>query len=171
MWSQSDKAARRCALLLFAALVGLAVCRPALAQRPDAELRGITTVGVLVEPLGPAAVTCGFTGPMLEQSLAKMLADAGLKVVPHKDEATYVDLRVETLNVQPGVCVSRFDTTLFTTTTAKLSYQSQPVPVRVSLLHKAGLSGGGASGHAANVLRMVRQQVDEFTARIKAASR
>ncbi len=154
------------------ALAGLLVmCGSAVAQRPDAELKGITTVGVLVEPLGPAATTCGFNHQALEQSLARMLADRGLKVVPHKDEDTYVDLRVETLNVQPGVCVSRFDTTVFTTTTARLSYQAQLVSVRVSLLHKAGLSGGGTVGHAANVLRTVEQQVDEFAARIKAANR
>jgi len=167
----SRTTALRSSVLLVVAFAGLVVCRPAGAQRPDAELRGITTVGVLVEPLGPAATTCGFNRQMLEQSLARMLADRGLKVVPHKDEDTYVDLRVEALNVQPGVCVSRFDTTVFTTTTARLSYQAQPLPVRVSLLHKAGLSGGGTTGHAANVLRVVEQQVDEFTARIKAANR
>ena len=87
------------------------------------------------------------------------------------NEDTYVDLRVETLNVQAGVCVSRFDTTVFTTTTARLSYQSQPVPVRVSLLHAAGLSGGGTTGHAATVLRSVQQKVQEFASRIRAASR
>lgn len=171
MRSDRDTMARRSAALLVAAVACVAFSRPALAQRPDAELAGITAVGVRVEPLGPAAATCGFTKQALEQSLSKMLAGGGLKVVPGDGEPTYVDLRVETLNVQPGVCVSRFDTTLFTATTARLSYQSQPVPVRVSLLHEAGLSGGGAAAHAASVLRLVGQQVDGFIARIKAASR
>ncbi len=161
----------RLPVLFLVAVAGLVFCRPAGAQRPDAELRGITTVGVLVEPLGQAAATCGFSRETLEQALAKMLTDGGLKVVPHQSEDTYVDLRVETLNVQAGVCVSRFDTTIFTTTTARLSYQTQPVAVRVSLLHAAGLSGGGVTGHAANVLRAVQQKVDEFTSRIRAASR
>jgi hypothetical protein len=40
---------RRSPVLLVLALAGLLiVCGPALAQRPDAELKGITTVGVLV---------------------------------------------------------------------------------------------------------------------------
>ncbi len=170
MLSRSTR--RRSAILVVLALAGpLLVGGAARAQRPDAALRGITTIGVSVQPLGQAATTCGFGRVMLEQALAKTLADGGLKVVPHKNEDTYLDLRVETLNVQPGVCVSRFDTTVFTTTTARLSYQAQPVAVRVSLLHASGLSGGGATGHAANVLRAIQQKVDEFASRIRAASR
>ncbi len=163
---------RRSSVLFLGALAIFMVSSgPARAQRPDAELKGLTTVGVVVEPLGPAAATCGFTREVLEQALAKMLTDGGLKVVPHKSEDTYVDLRVETLNVQAGVCVSRFDTTVFTTTAARLSYQTQPVPVRVSLLHAAGLLGGGSATHAAAVLRAVQQKVEDFTARIRAASK
>src|SRR5512140_1545703 len=163
---------RRSSILLLLAWSGLVVFSgPALAQRPDAELKGLTTVGVVVEPLDKAAQACGFSRDTLEQALARTLADGGLKVVPHGNEDTYFDLRVETLNVQAGVCVSRFDTTVFTTTTARLSYQSQPVAVRVSLLHAAGLSGGGTTGHAATVLRSVQQKVQEFASRIRAASR
>ena len=161
----------RLPVLSLLALAGLlVVCGAARAQRPDAELRGITTVGVLVEPLGQPAATCGFSREMLEQALARALTGGGLKVVPHKNEDTYVDLRVETLNVQAGVCVSRIDTTVITTTPARLSYQSQPVAVRVSLLHAAGLSGGGVTGHAASVLRSIQQKVEEFASRIRAAS-
>jgi hypothetical protein len=145
--------------------------RRALAQRPDAELRGLTVVGVLVEPFGPAATACGFNHDTFEKALAKSLADAGFTVVPHADESTYLDVRVDTLGVQPGVCVSRFDTTIFTNTTARLSYQAQPVVVRVSLLHAAGLSGGGVNGHAAGVLRDVQQRLGQFIARIRAASK
>jgi hypothetical protein len=162
----------RSSLLLAAACASVVIVSPpARAQRPDAELRGITEVGVAVEPLGSAATTCGFSRDMLERTLAKSLTDAGLKVVPHKDEDTYFDVRVETLNVQAGVCVSRFDLTLVTSTTARLSYQTQRVAVRVSLLHAAGLSGGGVNGHAANVLRSLQQQLEQFTSRIRAAAR
>jgi hypothetical protein len=152
-------------LLAVAAASVVTVPRPACAQRPDAELKGITTVGVLVEEFGPAAATCGFSRDTFEKALAKSLTDAGLKVVPHKNEDTYLDVRVETLSVQPGVCVSRFDTTLYTSTTATLSYQAQPVTVRVSL------AGGGVNGHAANVLRGVQQHVEQFISRIHAANR
>jgi hypothetical protein len=169
--------ATRFAILRFSVLLAamiaalVATPRPARAQRPDAELRGITVVGVLVEPFGPAATACGFGRDTFERALAKSLADAGFKVVPHQDEDTYLDVRVETLGVQPGVCVSRFDTTLFTNTTARLSYQAQPVTVRASLLHSAGLSGGGVNGHAASVLRDVQQRVEQFMSRIRAASK
>lgn len=149
----------------------VAVPRPACAQRPDAELKGITTLGVLVDELGPAAAACGFSRDTFEKALSKSLTDAGLKVVPHENATTYLDVRVETLGVQPGVCVSRFDTTLYTNTTATLSYQAQPVMVRVSLLHSAGLAGGGVNGHAANVLRGVQQHVEQFISRIHAANR
>lgn len=165
-------AAIRFSILLAVAAASLVIVpRPASAQRPDAELKGITTVGVLVEELGPAAATCGFSRDPFEKAVAKSLTDAGLKVVPHKNEHTYLDVRVETLSVQPGVCVSRFDTTLYTSTTATLSYQPQPVTVRVSLLHSAGLAGGGVNGHAANVLRGVQQHVEQFISRIHAANR
>jgi hypothetical protein len=157
------------ALMLAAA--GIAVTTPLAAQRPDAELVGISTVGVLVEPLGPAAITCGFNRDQLEQSLARTATAGGLKAVARRDEDTYLDLRVETLNVQPGVCVSRFDTTHYATTAARLSHQAQPVPVRVSLLHEAGLSGGGSSTHAATVMRTIQQQVEKIAARVVAANR
>ncbi len=166
------RSTRRRTAALPLALAGLFLaCGAAFAQRPDAELKGITTVGVAVAPLGQAATTCGFGRPVLEQALSKMLTDGGLKVVPHGSEDTWVELRVETLNVQPGVCVSRFDTTVYTTTTARLSYQAQQVSVRVSLLHASGLMGGGATGHAATVLRSIQQKMEEFTARIRAAGR
>jgi hypothetical protein len=165
-------AAIRFSILVAAVTVALlAAPYPACAQRPDAELRGITTLGVLVEEFGPAAAPCGFSRDTFEKAVTRSLTDAGFKVVPHKDENTYLDVRVETLAVQQGVCVSRFDTTLFTNTTASLSYQTHPVTVRVSLLHSEGLSGGGVNGHAATVLRGVQQRVEQFISRIRAASK
>ena len=70
-----------------------------------------------------------------------------------------------------NVGVSRVDTTLYTDTTAKLSYQDQPVLLQVSLLHSGGLSGGGMNGHAENVLRSVRQYIERFTSRIRAVGK
>ncbi len=163
--------ARFLAILAAAIACLVASARPAGAQRPDAELKGIASVGVFVEDLGSAATSCGFSRDAIERAVSKTLTDAGLKVVPHSSEDIYLDVRVETLGVQPGVCVSRFDTTLFTQTTARLSYQAQPVLVKVSLLHSAGLSGGGVNGHAANVLHAVQQHVEQLASRVRAANR
>jgi hypothetical protein len=67
--------------------------------------------------------------------------------------------------------VSRFDVTVYTYTTARLSYQPSPVLVQVSLLHKGGISAGGASGHSATVFKNVSDYLDDFIARIKAANK
>jgi hypothetical protein len=67
--------------------------------------------------------------------------------------------------------VSRFDVTLYTHTNAKLSYQLEPVLVQVSLISAGGLSGGSVPGHAENVLKSVKQYVDQFVSRIVAANK
>ena len=157
------------AVVLVAGLFGPA--RPASAQKPDAELKGITVVGLVVEEMGSQEVACGFSQETFEKAVSKILTDAGLKVVRNSDEDTYLYVHINTLSVPTNVCVSRFDTTLYTHTTTKLSYQDQPVLVQVSLLHSGGLSGGGVNGHAENVLRGVRQYVERFASRISAASK
>jgi hypothetical protein len=144
---------------------------PAAGQKPDAELKGITVVGVVVEDMGSQAVSCGFSQDPFEKAVSKILTDAGLKVGRNSDEDTFVYVQVSTVAVPPNMCVTRFDTTLYTHTTAKLSYQDQPVLVQVSLLHSGGLSGGGVNGHAENVLRSVKQAVEQFASRIRAASK
>jgi len=152
-----------------ACLIGPALA--ASAQKPDAELKGITVVGVVIEDMGSQALSCGFSPVTFENEVSKVLTDGGLKVVRNSDEDTYLYVQVNTLSIQAGVCVTRFDTTLFTHTTAKLSYQDQPALVLVSLLHSGGLSGGGVNGHAENVLKSVKQAAEQFTARIRAASK
>jgi hypothetical protein len=152
-----------------AGLLGAAF--PALAQKPDAELKGISVVGIVVEDMGTQAVSCGFSQDVFEKAVSKIFTDAGLKVVRNSDEDTYLYVQVNTLSVPTGICVSRFDTTLYTHTTAKLSYQDQPVLVQVSLLHSGGLSGGGVNGHADNVLKSVRQAAEQFVSRIRAAAK
>jgi hypothetical protein len=54
---------------------------------------------------------------------------------------------------------------------ATLSYQVAPALVQVSLLHKGGLTGGAPAAHGEAVTGGVKQYVDEFGARIKAANR
>lgn len=164
--------ARRCLLVLAAAaacLIGAAL--PASAQTPDAELKGITAVGLVVEEMGSQALSCGFSRDAFEKAVTTILSAGGFKVTLNSDEDTFLYVKMNSVGVPGGLCVSRFDVALFTHTTAKLPYQNQPVLVQVSLLSAGGLSGGSVPGHAENVLKSVKQYVDQFVSRIRAANK
>jgi hypothetical protein len=140
-------------------------------QRPDAELKGLTVLGVVVEDLSPQAAACGLNQGTIETAVSKSLSDAGLKVHRNSDEDTYVYVNVITTSLSTGLCVSRYDTFLYTHTTARLSYQDTPVLVQVSLMHKGGLAGGAPAAHAEGVLRGVMQYVDQVATRIRDANK
>jgi len=140
-------------------------------QQPDAELKGLTKLGVVVEDLSPQAAACGLNQGTLETAVSKRLSDAGFKVIRNSDEDTYVYVNVITSSLSNGLCVSRYDAFLYTHTTARLSYQETPVLVQVSLLHKGGIGGGSAAAHAAEVLRSVQEYVDQFATRIRDANK
>jgi hypothetical protein len=139
-------------------------------QQPDAELKGLTRLGIVIEALGAQAASCGLTEAALEAAVAGKLKGAGFTVLTNTDEDSYVYVNVITGSLSTGSCVSRFDVTVFTHTTARLTYQPAPVLVQVSLLHKGGISGGAAAGHAATVVKGVSDYLDEFITRIKAAN-
>jgi hypothetical protein len=140
-------------------------------QQPDAELKGLTNLGIVVEDLSPQAVACGLNQNTLETAVSKRLSDAGFRVLRNSDEDTYVYVNVITTNLPSGLCVSRYDAFLYTHTTAKLSYQLTPVLVQVSLLHKGGIAGGSPAAHADGVLRGVLEYVDQFSTRIRDANK
>jgi len=154
--------------VLTASLISVAA--PASAQKPDAELRGITVVGVEVEELGSQATACGLSRDTIQAAMSKVLADNGLKVVRNTDTDTYLYVNVNTVSLPTGLCVSRYDAFLYTHVSARLPYQDQPVLVQVSLLHEGGLAGGAKAGHAENVVRNLKEYVEQFTSRIRAAS-
>ena len=126
---------------------------------------------MVVEELRPQAAACGLAQEPLEAIVAKAFTDAGIKVVKDSDEDTYVYVDIGTTSVSAGFCVSRYDVYLFTNTMATLTYQSAPVLVQVQLLHQGGLSGGAPAAHGDAVRKNVKQAVDDFASRIKAASR
>ena len=144
---------------------------PAVAQGPDAELKGLMNLGVVVEDLSPQATACGLKQDTIETAVSKSLSDAGLRVRRNSDEDTYVYVNVITTSLSTGLCVSRYDVFLYSHTTAKLSYQNTPALVQVSLLHKGGIAGGAAAAHAEGVLRGVKEYVDQFAGRIRNASK
>ncbi len=156
---------------LFAAFVLCSLpAGPALSQKLDEELKGITAVGLVVEDLGPHAAACGLKRDALEAAASKILADAGLKVARSSDNDTYVYLNVQTTSVPGGLCASRYDAYLYTNTTARLSYQATPLLVQVSLIHEGGLSGGGPATHGPNLTRSLMQYVEQIAQRIKRAN-
>jgi hypothetical protein len=140
-------------------------------QKPDAELKGLTKLGVVVEELSQQAAACGLSASTLEAAVSKRLSDAGYKVLLNSDEDTYLYVNVITSNLSTGLCVSRYDAFLYTHTTAKLSYQETPVLVQVSLLHKGGIAGGASAAHAQGVVRGLQEYVDQFSSRIRDANK
>ena len=154
-----------------AGLPALSTSAQTFNQQPDAELKGLTKLGVVVEDLSPQAAACGLNQGTLETTVSKHLTDAGFTVVRNSDEDTYLYINVNTASVSTGLCVSRYDAFLYTHTTAKLSYQGTPVLVQVSLLHKGGLAGGAPAAHAEGVLRGVQEYVDQFATRIRDANK
>ena len=59
-------------------------------QQPDAELRGLTRLGIVIEALGAQAASCGLTEAALEAAVAGKLKSAGFTVLTNTDEDSYV---------------------------------------------------------------------------------
>lgn len=137
-----------------------------LDQRPDAALKGLTRLGVVLEDLSADAAKCGLKQDALESAIEKHLADAGLHVERNSDDDTYLYVNVNTVSASPTLCVSRYDVTLYSHTASKLSYTVSPVLLQVELLHRGGIAGGGPAVHADGVTKGVLEYVDQFTSRI-----
>jgi len=144
---------------------------PLGAIKPDAELKGITRLGLVVEGFDQSAETCGLKQDAVEAMLSKSLSDAGLKVARNADEDTYLYVNINATKMTTGFCVSRYDAILYSYTTAKLSYSDTPLLVQVSLLRNGGVSGGAPGPHAEGVIKALKQYVDQFAARIRNANR
>ncbi len=142
-----------------------------VAKGPDAGLRGLSTLGVVVEDLNQQAMACGLSQPAIESAAVKSLTDAGFKVQRNSDEDTYLYVQVITTSGSGGLCVSRYDVFLYTHTVTTLPYQSASNLVQVELLHSGGIAGGRIGTHADAVMIPVKKAVDDFIARIRAASK
>ncbi len=143
---------------------------PALDQRPDASLKGLTRLGLVLEGFSAASAKCGLKQEALDTTVAKRLADAGLRVLRNSDDDTYLYVNINTVTASDGLCVSRYDVTLYSQTASKLSHTASPVLLQVELLHAGGLTGGAPAAHADGVMKSVLEYVDQFTARIRAAN-
>jgi hypothetical protein len=139
-------------------------------QRPGAELRGLKTLGILVEDLSSQAVACGLNHDAIEAALTSRLRDAGFTVRRNSDDDTYVYVNVMTTNVN-ATCITRYDAFLYTQATANLSYRDQPVLVQVSLMHRGGIASTGPPTHAATVTQGLTGYVDLFASQIRDANK
>jgi len=142
----------------------------AIDQRPDAALKGLTRLGVVVEGLGADAAKCGLKQESLETAVARRLTDAGFRVVRDSDDETYLYVNINTVTASAALCVSRYDVTLYSHAAARLAHTASPVLLQVELLHKGGLAGGGAAVHADGLLKNVLEYVDQFSTRIRNAN-
>jgi len=143
----------------------------ALDQRPDASLKGLTRLGVVIEGVGADAAKCGLKQEALETAVARRLTDAGLRIVRDSDDDTYLYVNINTATASAALCVSRYDVTLYSHTAAPLTHTTSPVLLQVELLHKGGLAGGGPTAHADDVLKNVLEYVDQFSTRIRDANK
>ena len=142
-----------------------------MVQTPDAELKGLARLGLVGEDLSQQAAACGLTPGALDAAVRQPLVDAGLKVVRDTDDDTYLYVNIITTRMPNGTCVSRYDASLYSHTTAALSFQPSPVLVQVALLHAGGLSGGAPAAHAESVVSALKQYVTEFANRIRAVNK
>jgi hypothetical protein len=140
-------------------------------QRPGAELRGLRSLGILVEGLSAQAVACGLSRDTIESALSKRLTDGGFAVHRNSDDDTYVYVNIMTSSLSNGMCVSRYDAFLYTHATAKLSYREQPVLVQVSLMHRGGIGSSAPTAHVAAVVRGLESYIDLFVTQIHDANK
>ena len=138
--------------------------------RPGAELRGLKSLGVLVEDLGTQATACGLNRDALEQAVSARLTTAGFTVRKNSDDDTYVYVNVITTTVS-GTCVSRYDAYLYTSATANLSYRDKPVLVQVSLIHRGGMATTAPAAHPPTVARGLENYIDVFVTQIREANK
>ena len=139
--------------------------------RPGAELRGLQSLGILVEDFGTQVAACGLNHDLIEAVLSKRLTDGGFTVRRNSDEDTYLYVNVMTTTLSTGTCVSRYDVFLYTHATAKLSYHDQPVLVQVSLMHRGGIGSSAPAAHASAVARGLENYVDLVVQQIRDANK
>ena len=140
-------------------------------RSPDAQFKGLTTLGVVVEGLGTQATTCGLRQEAIESAVVKQLSGAGLKVALNADEDTYVYVNVIAATAANGMCISRYDASSTPIPPPALSYHPTPVLVDVSLMHKGSLAAGAAAAHAESVMNGLQDYVGQFTKRINDANK
>ena len=144
---------------------------PVSVPRAGSEFTGLTRIGIVVEEPGQLAIGCGLSRAALETAAAKPFTDAGLKVSRNSDEDTYVHVTIMTSTLPNGMCISRYDWSIYAMTDATLSYQNRPLLVQVLLAHKGGLTGSMPSAHPTDVTRGLTDGLTQIAGIIRDANR
>ena len=138
---------------------------------PGSELRGLTTIGTVVEDLSAQGKACGLDQEKIKTSIARILADAGFKTERFGNEDTYVLLSIVTSKLPDGTCLSRYDTSLVTQADVTLPYLKGVVAVQVPLLHEGGMAGGSPAAHAQAVMDALVKSANSFVLQIRKANK
>jgi hypothetical protein len=144
---------------------------PVAVPRAGSEFTGLTRIGIVVEEPGQLAIGCGLSRTALEAAASKPFTDAGLRVSRNSDEDTYVHVTVMTSTLPNGMCISRYDWSIYAMTDATLSYQNRPLLVQVLLAHKGGLTGSMPAAHPADVTRGLTDGLTQIAGIIRDANR
>ena len=137
---------------------------------PGSELRGLTTIGTVVEDLSAEGKACGLDQEKIKTSIARILADAGFKTERFGNEDTYLFLSVVTSRLPDGLCVSRYDASLVTQANATFPYLKGLVAVPVQLLHEGGMTGGSPASHASAIMDALVKSAGRFVSQIRTAA-
>jgi hypothetical protein len=132
-------------------------------------LKGLTKLGLVLEGFNSDAIACGLKEDALETTVSKHLSDAGFRVVRNSDDDTYMYVNINTAKVSTGLCVSRYDVTIYSHAAARLPHTESPVLLQVELLHKGGIAGGAPAAHADGVTKSLLEYIDQFSNRIRNA--
>ena len=139
--------------------------------RAGSEFTGLSRIGIVVEELSTQSVGCGLKRDEVEASVAKPFAEVGVKAIRNGDEDTYLYVNIMTSTLPTGMCISRWDWSISSTTDATLSYQRSPLLAQVLLARKGGLSGSMPPTHAADLLRGMSDGLTQIATIIRDANR
>jgi len=139
--------------------------------RAGSEFTGLSRIGIVVEELSSQSAGCGLKRDDLETAVAKPFTDAGLKTVRNGDEDTYLYVNVMTSTMSNGMCISRWDWSINSTTEATLSYQKRSLLAQVLLARKGGLSGSMPPTHGADVVRGMTDGLTQIASMIRDANK
>ena len=134
-----------------------------LDQRPDAALKGLTRLGLVVEGIGAEAAKCGLKEDALTAAVTKHLTEGGLRVLRDTDDDTYLYVNVNAVTASAGLCVSRYDVTL---------YSHAAAPLRAHLGARVAASRAAAQGRTRRRRAgAARRRGDQGRARIRGSVR
>ncbi len=125
----------------------------------------------MIEGIEADAAKCGLKSDALETAVSRRLTDAGFRVLRDTDDETYLYVNVNAVVASAGLCVTRYDVTLYSHAAAPLAHTSAPVELQVELLHKGGLAGGAPAQNGETVTKNVLEYVDQFVTRVKSANK